>query len=89
MSKGQLFCFWVALLLGKGKGKDGDVLKALILAFLQEPSSPGQRERVVEEKHLQGEFLLCTGYFSRVDKEHNKCGKMTYFVEKLNISPDA
>lgn len=29
------------------------------------------------------------GYFSRVDKEHNKCGKMTYFVEKLTISPDA
>lgn len=49
----------------------------------------GQRERVVSEKHLQGEFLLCCGYFSKVDKEHNKCGKMTYFVQKLTISPDA
>lgn len=32
---------------------------------------------------------MCCGYFSKVDKEHNECGKMTYFVEKLNISPDA
>lgn len=29
---------------------------------------------------------MCCGYFSRVDREQNKCGKMTYFVEKLNIS---
>lgn len=33
--------------------------------------------------------FLCCGYFGRVDKEHNKYGKMTYFVEKLTISPDA
>lgn len=59
-------------------------LKPGRLADLQEPSSlKGQRERVVSEKHLQRELLLCCGYFSEVDKEHNKCGKMTYFVEKL------
>lgn len=42
------------------------------------------------QKSISRESCLSRcGNFSRVDKERNKCGKMTYFVEKLTISPDA
>lgn len=43
----------------------------------------------MSENSIPGESCACAGAILAVDKEHNKCGKMTCFVEELTMSPGA
>lgn len=43
----------------------------------------------MSENSIPGESCACAGPILAVDKEHDKCGKMTCFVEELTVSPGA